>query len=173
MEHDFHPPLKIPMYLSGNFGEIRSDHFHSGIDIKTQGAIGQQVFSVEQGYVSRIKVQANGYGKSIYISHPNGYTSRYGHLDRYRDDIADYVNRMQYKSKSHAVDLYLDRETFPLEKGEFIAYSGNTGSSSGPHLHFEIRTSSNQHPTNVLKYNFDIKDRVSSKVPFSFSLSHE
>ncbi|MEA3478222.1 MAG: M23 family metallopeptidase, partial [Bacteroidota bacterium] len=164
---DFLPPVKIPMYLSGNFGEIRSDHFHSGIDIKTQGTTGHQVFSVEKGYVSRIKVQANGYGKSIYISHPNGYTSVYGHLDRYRDDIADYVTRMQYKKQSHKLDLYLNKETFPLEKGELIAYSGNTGSSSGPHLHFEIRTTSNQHPTNVLQYNFDIKDGMS---PRFFSL---
>jgi len=160
---DFHPPVKIPMYLSGNFGEIRSDHFHSGIDIKTQGTEGHQVFSVEKGYVSRIKVQANGYGKSIYISHPNGFTSVYGHLSRYRDDIANYVEGMQYKRKSHTLDLYLDKETFQLEKGELVAYTGNTGSSSGPHLHFEIRTSSNQHPTNVLQYNFSIKDNVSPR----------
>ena len=155
----FHPPVKIPMYLSGNFGEIRSDHFHSGIDIKTQGSTGHQVSSVEKGYISRIKVQANGYGKSIYISHPNGYTSVYGHLDRYREDIASYVERMQYKKQSHTVDLYMDKSAFPLEKGEIIAYSGNTGSSSGPHLHFEIRSTANQHPTNVLSYNFDIKDQ--------------
>ncbi len=155
----FHPPVKIPMYLSGNFGEIRSDHFHSGIDIKTQGSTGHRVSSVEEGYISRIKVQANGYGKSIYISHPNGYTSVYGHLDRYREDIAAYVERMQYKKQSHTVDLYPDKSAFPLDRGELVAYSGNTGSSSGPHLHFEIRSTANQHPTNVLAYNFDIKDQ--------------
>ena len=155
--------MQIPLYLSGNFGEIRTDHFHSGIDIKTQGRIGQQVYSVEKGYVSRIKVQANGYGKSIYITHPNGYTSVYGHLDRYRDDIAAYVKDMQYRNKSHTVDLYLKSGTFQVEKGELIAFSGNTGSSSGPHLHFEIRTSGNQHPTNVLAYNFDIKDRIAPR----------
>ncbi|MCK4745921.1 MAG: M23 family metallopeptidase, partial [Bacteroidales bacterium] len=154
----FHPPVKIPMYLSGNFGEIRSDHFHSGIDIKTRGTTGHHVFSIESGYVSRIKVQANGYGKSIYISHPNGYTSVYGHLDRYRDDISEYVKQKQYKRRSHMVDLYMKPDQFKLNKGEFIGYSGNSGSSSGPHLHFEVRTSSNQHPTNVLKYGFDIKD---------------
>lgn len=162
-EPAFHPPLKIPMYLSGNFGEIRSDHFHSGIDIKTQGTTGHHVSSVESGYVSRIKVQANGYGKSIYISHPNGYTSVYGHLDGYRDDIARYVKKMQYSRQSHVLDLYPGPETFPLKKGDFIAYSGNTGSSSGPHLHFEIRNSANQHPTNVLKYDFDIKDQTAPR----------
>ncbi len=156
----FHPPLKIPMYLAGNFGEIRSDHFHSGIDIKTQGTIGHHVYSIESGYVSRIKVQANGYGKSIYITHPNGFTSVYGHLDGYREDIAAFVKNLQYKRRSHMVDLYLNREDFPMKKGDFIAYSGNSGSSSGPHLHFEVRSSANQHPTNVLKYDFKIADQV-------------
>ncbi|MEN8201440.1 MAG: M23 family metallopeptidase [Bacteroidota bacterium] len=159
----FHPPLKIPMYLSGNFGEIRTDHIHSGIDIKTQGSIGHPVFSVEEGYISRIKVQANGYGKSVYVNHPSGHTSVYGHLDRYKDDIAAYVKKIQYARKSHTVDLYLDAETFPLKKGELIAYSGNTGGSSGPHLHFEIRKATNQHPTNVLQYGFDIHDRVAPR----------
>ncbi len=159
----FHPPLKIPMYLSGNFGEIRSDHFHSGIDLKTQGTVGHHVFSIDSGYVSRIKVQANGYGKSIYITHPNGYTSVYGHLDRYREDIAKYVKQMQYKRRSYLIDLYLKSDQFRLMRGDFIAYSGNTGSSSGPHLHFEIRNAGNQHPTNVLKYDFDIKDQVSPR----------
>ena len=156
----FHPPLDIPMYLSGNFGEIRTDHFHSGIDIKTQGTTGHPVFSAEEGYVSRIKVQSNGYGKSIYISHPNGYTTVYGHLDRYREDIAAYVKRMQYSRRSHTLDIYPDRETFKVGKGELIAYSGNTGSSSGPHLHFEVRSTANQHPTNVLSYNLNIRDRT-------------
>lgn len=162
-EISFHPPLKIPLYLSGNFGEIRPDHFHSGIDIKTKGVIGHQVFSVESGYISRIKVQANGYGKSIYITHPNGYTSVYGHLDKYRDDIAKYVKKIQYKRRSHMVDIYLKPDHFQLKKGDLIAFSGNTGGSSGPHLHFEIRTAGNQHPTNVLKYNFDIEDSVAPR----------
>jgi murein DD-endopeptidase MepM/ murein hydrolase activator NlpD len=160
---NFHPPVKIPIYLSGNFGELRSDHFHSGIDIKTQGTTGHHVFSVEEGYVSRIKVQANGYGKSIYITHPNGYTSVYGHLNNYREDIAAYVNEMQYKQRSQLVDLYLNRLTFPMEKGEFIAYSGNTGGSFGPHLHFELRSTANQHPVNALQFNFDIRDQVAPR----------
>ncbi len=159
----FHPPLKIPMYLSGNFGEIRSDHFHSGIDIKTQGITGHHVYSIEEGFISRIKVQANGYGKSIYITHPNGYTSVYGHLDKYRDDIAKYVETLQYKRRSFMVNLYLKPDQFLIGKGDFIAFSGNSGSSSGPHLHFEIRSANNQHPTNVLQYGFDIVDNISPK----------
>lgn len=156
----YRPPLDIPLYLSGNFGEIRDDHFHSGIDIKTNGVSGYAVHSIEEGYVSRIKVQANGYGRSIYVSHPTGHTSQYGHLDRYRSDIASYVKQIQYERKSHPVDIYLKPGQFPLEKGEIIGYSGNTGSSSGPHLHFEIRTTGDQHPTNVLRYGFDITDRI-------------
>jgi murein DD-endopeptidase MepM/ murein hydrolase activator NlpD len=156
----FQPPLEIPLYLSGNFGELREDHFHSGIDIKTLGVTGQAVHSIEEGYISRIKVQSNGYGKSIYISHPTGHTSVYGHLDHYRSDIALYVKKMQYERRAHEVDIYLKPGQFQIGKGEIIGYSGNTGSSSGPHLHFEIRTSGDQHPTNVLKYGFDIKDRL-------------
>lgn len=162
-ESQFHSPLMIPMYLSGNFGEIRSNHFHSGIDIKTQGTTGHHVFAIESGYISRIKVQANGYGKSIYISHPDGYTSVYGHLNKYREDVEAYVKDIQYNRQSHQVDIYPESDKFPLNRGEFIAYSGNTGGSLGPHLHFEIRNSANQHPTNVLKYGFDISDHSAPK----------
>ncbi|MGM0475272.1 MAG: M23 family metallopeptidase [Bacteroidota bacterium] len=159
----FHPPLKIPMYLSGNFGEIRDDHFHSGIDIKTGGVTGHPVHSIEEGYISRIKVQANGYGKSVYISHPTGHTSVYGHLDQYISRIALFVEDIQYRRRSHTVDIYLKPGQFPLKKGEVIGYSGNSGSSSGPHLHFEIRTTGDQHPTNVLQYGFDITDRMAPR----------
>lgn len=159
----YNPPLKIPMYLSGNFGEIRSDHFHSGIDIKTKGTTGHHVSAIESGYVSRIKVQANGYGFSIYLAHPDGRTSVYGHLNRYREDIAKYVKKIQYQRQSHQVDIYPKPGEFPLEKGDFIAYSGNTGGSMGPHLHFEIRNSANQHPLNVLNYGFAISDHIAPR----------
>ncbi|MCP4310888.1 MAG: M23 family metallopeptidase [Bacteroidetes bacterium] len=159
----YYPPLTIPIYLSGNFGEIRSDHFHSGIDIKTQGTTGHHVSTIESGYISRIKVQANGYGRSVYLAHPDGHTSVYGHLDRYREDIEKYVKGIQYRRQSHRVDIYLKPEEFPLEKGDFIAYSGNSGGSMGPHLHFEIRNSANQHPLNVLQYGFEIEDRIAPR----------
>jgi len=162
-EFSFQAPLNIPLLLSGNFGEIRSDHFHSGIDIKTQGSIGHHISAIESGYISRIKVQANGYGKSIYLAHPDGHTSVYGHLDRYSEEVEIYVKEQQYKRKSHQIDLYLKASDFPLEKGDFIGYSGNSGSSMGPHLHFEIRNSANQHPTNVLQYGFKIKDEIAPR----------
>jgi len=156
---EFSPPLDIPMYLSGNFGEIRSNHFHTGIDIKTQGVIGHKVYAISDGYVSRIKVQANGYGKALYITHLNGYTSVYGHLDAFRADIRNYVTNNQYNKKSFETDIYLDAKTFKVKQGEMVAFSGNSGGSSGPHLHFEIRDQ-NQHPLNVLKFPIDIKDNV-------------
>ncbi len=158
-----HPPLMIPMRLSGNFGEIRSNHFHSGIDIKTEGTTGHHVFAISEGYVSRIKVQANGYGKSIYLVHPDGTTSVYGHLDKYREDIAQYVNEVQYKRQSHKVDIYPDPDLFKVQRGAFIAYSGNSGGSFGPHLHFEVRNTTNQHPINTLKLGFDIEDHIAPK----------
>jgi len=159
----FDPPLKIPLYLSGNFGEIRPDHPHSGIDIKTQGVSGQKVYAAAEGYISRIKVQAGGYGYSLYIDHPNGYTTQYGHLSAYRADIDEYVKDIQYARQSFTVDIYPPKDQFKISRGDFIALSGNSGSSGGPHLHFEIRTSADQQPTNVLKYKLPVKDNISPK----------
>ncbi len=160
---DFRSPLDIPLYLSGNFGELRSDHFHSGIDIKTQGTIGQKVYSIEDGYVSRIKVQGGAYGHALYITHPNGYTSVYGHLSDYNVNIKAYTRNVQYSRESFEVDLYLKPEELPVKKGEIIALSGNSGSSAGPHLHFEVRRTANQHPSNVLMYKFPVKDDIAPK----------
>jgi hypothetical protein len=156
---DFGPPVEIPMYLSGNFGEIRSSHFHAGIDIKTQGVIGHKILAIADGYVSRIKVQANGYGKALYIAHPNGYTSVYAHLDKFRDDIGQYVKSIQYEQETFEIDLYPNAGAFRVERGQTIALSGNSGGSSGPHLHFEIRDAK-QRPLNVLRYPIKITDNV-------------
>ena len=157
---NFRSPLDIPLILSGNFGELRSDHFHSGIDIKTQGTTGHKVYAIEDGYVSRIKVQGGGYGHALYIAHQNGYTSVYGHLSKYNSSIEAYTRKVQYQRESFEVDLYPEPGTLTVNKGEVIALSGNTGSSAGPHLHFEVRKTANQHPTNALFYQFPVKDGV-------------
>jgi hypothetical protein len=160
----FRPPLDIPIYLSGNFGEIRSNHFHSGIDIKTQGVTGHRVFACAGGYVSRIKIESAGYGNTLYITHPAGYTTVYAHLERFRDDIAGYVKTQQYAKRQHAMNIYPGREDFPVKKGDLIAFTGNSGYSFGPHLHFEIRDAASQEPMNVLRFGFDIEDLVPPRI---------
>lgn len=136
---DFVPPMHIPLYLAGVFGECRPTHFHAGMDIKTNQVEGLPVFSIGDGYVSRIKVSAFGYGNALYITHTNGYTSVYGHLQSFRADIAAYVKQKQYEKETYEIDLELAPNTIICKKDEQVAKSGNTGGSSGPHLHFEIR----------------------------------
>ncbi len=122
--------------------------------------IGKPVHAIQDGYVSRIKIQTNGYGHSIYINHPGGYTSVFGHLSRYNDSIEDYVKAYQYRNHVFEVDIYPSPGEIPVTKGEVVAYSGNTGSSGGPHLHFEIRHTADQRPVNALRYGFDIADHI-------------
>jgi len=157
-DHKFLSPLKIPLVLAGNFGEIRGNHFHSGLDFKTNGASGHAVHASASGFIARIKVEPGGYGKALYVQHPNGYTTLYGHLSSFRKDIAEYVKEIQYQKERFSVDLYLSPQQFKLNAGDFIALSGNTGSSQAPHLHFEIRESANQHPVNPLLYPFTVND---------------
>lgn len=157
---DFKSPLDIPILLNGNFGEIRSNHFHTGIDLKTKGETGLPVLSVEDGFVSRISVSASGYGNALYVNHPNGYTSVYGHLEKFAPEIAQWVKEQQYKQKSFEVNLNPERNQFKVKKGQEIAKSGNSGSSAGPHLHFEIRDTKSEHSKNPLFFNFDIKDET-------------
>ena len=151
----FGAPLDIPIQLSGNFGELRPNHFHAGFDYKTQKKEGLNVFASADGYVSRIKISTFGYGKAIYITHPNGYTTVYGHLKSLNSAIESYLKINQYKEKSYEIDLYLKPNQLPIKKGEIIALSGNTGGSDGPHLHFEIRDSQTEKIINPLFFGFD------------------
>ncbi len=152
------------MLLAGNFGELRSNHFHTGIDIKTQGKTGLPVYAPADGVVSRIKISPWGFGTALYIDHPNGYTTVYGHLSRLRDDLAKYARNIQYQDQSFDIDITVPRGKFQFKQGELIAYSGNSGSSGGPHLHFEIRDSKTQNPINPQLFNFDIKDDLPPKL---------
>jgi hypothetical protein len=161
----FSNPLDIPIVLSGSFGELRSNHFHSGLDIKTEQRIGLPVRAVGPGYVSRIKVQPWGFGYALYIKHPNGYVSVYGHLSEFAPEIKKYVRELQYAKESWEVEKYLEPDELLVEQGELIAYSGNTGSSGGPHLHFEIRDGSI--PMNPLLFGYEVPD---SRAPLIQSL---
>ncbi len=154
----FQSPLEIPLVLAGTFGELRSNHFHSGIDIKTQQREGLRVLSIADGTITRIKVSHWGYGKALYIAHPNGYTSVYGHLQKFSPEIEAYVKKAQYAKQSYEVELFPDYGELKVTKGETIAFSGNTGGSAGPHLHFEIRSSVSEKPTNPLLYGYEVRD---------------
>jgi hypothetical protein len=153
----FSSPLEIPLKLSGTFGELRSNHFHSGLDIKTQQRTGLSVLAVANGYVSRIKIERYGYGKALYITHPNGYTSVYAHLERFSDRIEEYVCNRQYEQESYEIQLFPGDLDLRVDQGEVVAYSGNSGGSGGPHLHFEIRDSASR-PINPFLFGYDIED---------------
>src|SRR3954451_17526096 len=135
----FRNPLGIPIQLAANFGELRTNHFHMGFDIRTQQRENLPVYAAAQGYVSRIKIEKSGFGRAIYISHPNGYTTLYAHLNDFYEELNSYVKDKQYADKQWEQEIDLKPNQFPVEKGQIIAYSGNTGGSEGPHLHFEIR----------------------------------
>lgn len=157
----YRSPLDIPLVLSANFGELRPNHFHSGIDLKTQGVINKPVYAIADGYISRISVSPSGYGLAVYINHPDGHTSVYGHLEKFAPRIEEYVKEKQYEKESYSIDLTLDVSVLPLKKGDLFAYSGNTGSSGGPHVHFEIRNTENQLALDALEY---YKDRIEDNV---------
>ena len=150
-------PLDIPLAISGTFGEIRSSHFHAGLDIKTGGKQGLKVRTVLDGSVSRIRVSTTGYGKAVYIDHPNGTTSVYAHLKNFSPKIESYIKEAQYEKESYIIEKFPKNELAVL-KGEVIGFSGNTGGSSGPHLHFEIRDTKNQMPFNPMIFNIDVVD---------------
>ncbi len=151
----FSPPLNIPMQLSGNFGELRPNHFHAGFDFKTQQREGLEVHAVADGYVSRIKISTFGNGKTIYITHSNGYTSVYGHLQRATAAIEYFIKNTHYADKAFEIEMYLKPGELVVKKGQIIAISGNTGSSEGPHLHFEFRDNITENIINPMFFGFD------------------
>ena len=157
-EINFHSPIDAPFDLSGTFGEFRS-RFHTGIDFKSRGVQGQKVFSIEDGFVSRIEVNNYGYGKVIYIDHPNGYTSVYAHLRNFSPELNNYIKSELYKSQKNSIKKFPKKNEFIISKGSLIGYSGNTGRSFGPHLHFEIRETKNQDAINPLMFNYKYVDQ--------------
>lgn len=163
----FSSPLDFQLFLSDNFGEIRPNHFHSGIDLRTQGETGKKVFAACEGYVSRIKIAPDGYGRALYINHPSGYETVYGHLTVFEDTIENYIRQLQYARHTFSIDVQLPEGLIPIKKGELIALSGNSGGSTGPHLHFEIRKTPEEHPVNPLLFHLPVKDTIA---PLIFSL---
>ncbi|MGE8534685.1 MAG: M23 family metallopeptidase [Chryseobacterium sp.] len=156
----FRNPLNIPMQLAANFGAVRTNHFHMGLDLRTNSQENLPVVAAAEGYVSRIKVERYGFGNAVYITHPNGYTTVYAHLNKYFNKLDEYVKERQYKDEKWEQDITFQPGQFPVEKGQQIALSGNTGGSAGPHLHFEIRDTKTEECLNPLLFGFAIPDTV-------------
>ncbi len=157
---DFIPPLDGTLQLSGTFAELRSNHFHSGIDLRTGGKEGLPVKACADGYVVRIKISPFGFGKALYINHPNGFTTVYAHLQGFNPAIDQWVKEQQYKLEQFEVDLFPPRDLLRVKQGEIIARSGNSGSSEGPHVHFEVRETKSEFPVDPLLFGFPVKDFI-------------
>ena len=157
----FGVPFDFPLYLSGNFGELRSNHFHGGLDFKTQGVVGKPLLAIADGYISKVTVTPGGYGNALYLTHDNGYTSVHGHLDRFLPEIAELVHKKQYDEQAFAVTLEFAPDEFRFRQGEVVAYAGNTGYSFGPHLHMEIRETATNEPIDPLQF---YKDKITDNI---------
>ena len=156
----FRNPLDIPIKLAANFGELRTNHFHMGFDIRTNQRENLPVYAAADGYVSRINIEKSGFGHAIYITHPNGYTTLYAHLNKYYSALEEFVVNRQYEEEKWEQEIAFTPNQFPVTKGQFIAYSGNTGGSAGPHLHFEIRNTKTGNNLNPWLFDFGLPDNI-------------
>ena len=159
----FANPVKGYVTCVGSFAELRRNHFHGGLDIRTGGKIGVPLYAAADGYISRINISAYGYGNSLYIDHPVGYTTVYGHISKFAPKIRKWITKVQYQEELSEIEAYPKKDVIPVKKGELIAYSGNSGGSSGPHLHFEVRETSKEAPTNPLLFDMNITEKLGPK----------
>ena len=163
-ENPFVSPFDFPLLLSGNFGELRANHFHGGVDFKTQGVVGKPIRCIADGYISRVTVTPGGYGQAVYITHDNGYTSVHGHLHKFMTEVEQVVEAYQYEHETFAVDLTFGPDRFPLKQGEVFALAGNEGYSFGPHLHMELRKTDTGEYIDPLQFYTDIiKDKTAPR----------
>ncbi|PWT97961.1 MAG: M23 family peptidase, partial [Bacteroidetes bacterium] len=160
----FRNPLNIPITLAGNFGELRANHYHMGLDIKTNKVQNYPVYAAADGYISRVKIEPGGFGRAIYINHPNGYSTLYAHLNDFFPALEQYVTQQQYKQETWAIYIELPPNLFPVKKGDFIAYSGTTGGSQAPHVHFEIRRTSTDINLNPLLFGLPVADNIAPTI---------
>ena len=168
-DKEFALPFDFPVLFSGNFAELRSNHFHGGVDFKTQGVTGKPIHAPADGYVSRVTVAPGGYGNAMYVTHFNGYTTVYGHLEKFMPAIEKLVRERQYRDETFAVDISFGQDEFPVRRGDVISLSGNTGYSFGPHLHFEVReTESNQFVNPLFFYKEHVRD---TKPPKAYAVA--
>jgi hypothetical protein len=157
-QHYFRNPLNIPISLAGNFGELRPNHYHMGLDIRTEKRVNLPVYAAADGYIAKVRVEPAGFGQAIYINHPNGYTTLYAHLNDFFPALSAYVKQQQYKQESWRIVIDIPYNMFPVKKGDLIAYSGSTGGSEAPHVHFEIRNTVNDMNLNPTLFGLPIVD---------------
>jgi len=160
----FFSPVDFQLLVSSNFGKIRTNHFHAGLDINTKLRTGLNIYAVADGYISRVNISPRGYGKAIYITHQNGYVSVYAHLSEIKKSVSDFVHKVQHERHQFKVDLQLPEGQFPVRKGEIIGKSGNTGRSFGAHLHFEIREQESEKILNPFLFGFNVSDNEPPRI---------